>query len=446
MRLSEVKNLVNGKLLGNDLELSSISINTKTLVKGDLYIAIKGRNFDGHAFIDEAIAAGTIAVLVARKIKTKIPQIIVKDTRIALAKLAGAWKLKHNIKTIAVTGSNGKTTVKEMIVAILGIKAKILFTQGNLNNDIGVALTLMKLQDAHKYAVIEIGANHVGEIAYSSNYVQPDIAVITNAKEAHLTGFCNLAGIAKAKGEIIQSLGKNGIAVLNRDDEFYSFWLNLVANRQVVSFGLNAASDIKAEDIVFFRPDNKFLTQFKLVVAGNKISLKLCLAGKHNVINALAATASCLCMGIGLAQIQQGLENLHTVTGRLQFLTGKLGNIIIDDTYNANPDSFQAALKVLTQIQGQSWVVLGALGEMGVDSLKIHKELGKLIKSMGVVRLLAIGSDAKAGVKSFGKGGTFFNTQAELITILKQELKGNETLLIKGSRTQKMENIVSELI
>jgi len=447
MLLSEIAAHVNGDLSGKDVEISAVSIDTRTLTKGDLYIAIIGQVFDGHVFMDKSEQAGASAVLVEKEVNTKLPQIRVKDTHKALAELAAAWKNQANVKSIAVTGSNGKTTVKEMIAAILEINASVLFTKGNLNNDIGVPLTLLKLNQQHQYAVIEMGANHAGEIEYSAHYTQPDVAVISNVGAAHIEGFGSLEGIARAKGEIIQSLSSEGVAILNRDDEFYTLWLEIAEDRKVVSFGLNKAAEIRAEEIISGLVNSEFLTRFKLITTtSGELEIQLKLAGQHNVSNALAAAASCMQMGIGLQQIKQGLENLKPVTGRLQPLVGEQGSLIIDDTYNANPSSVKAALEVLLQCEGEPWVVLGALGEMGIDSLKIHKELGELIKSKNVVRLLTIGSDAESTSNMFGRGATFFSSQQALITTLKQEIKGNESILIKGSRAQKMENVVAALV
>ncbi len=446
MLLSEISACVKGVLLGEDIKISSISIDTRTLLKEDLYIAIKGDNFDGHSFIDDAEMAGANAVLVEQKLATKLPQIVVKNSLLALAELAGTWKKKAAVKTIAITGSNGKTTVKEMIAAILGLASNVLYTQGNLNNAIGVPLTLLKLHEQHQYAVIEAGANHAGEIAYSCAYVQPDVAIINNVGSAHIEGFGSIEGVAKAKGEIIQSLGTEGVAVLNRDDAFYDYWLGMAAGRKVVTFGMNQAADFSAQQIHCKIIDNEFETYFKLITATGKITIQLKLAGQHNVMNALAAAASVVQLGVGLEQIKQGLERLKPVTGRLQPLAGKHGGLIIDDTYNANPNSVKAALKVLIESGGEPWVVLGALAEMGSNSLNAHKELGYLIKSMNVVRLLTIGSDAELTSSSFGKGATFFSSQEKLTAFLNNTLKGCESVLIKGSRSQKMEKVVAQLV
>ncbi len=446
MLLSDISQYVDGVLLGEDRKISSVSIDTRTLNKDDLYIAIKGQNFDGHTFIEKAEKAGASAVLVDHKTATLLPQMIVKETHLALAELAAAWKNKALIKTFGVTGSNGKTTVKEMLAGILSVNANVLFTQGNLNNDIGVPLTLLKIHEDHQYAVIEMGANHVGEIEYSSYYAKPDVAVITNAGAAHIEGFGSLEGIAKAKGEIIESLGEKGVAVINQDDAFFPLWMKIAGDRKKLTFGMKKSADIYAQDVALKVENETFVTQFVLTTATDNITIKLHLAGQHNVMNALAAAACCISIRISLQQIKQGLEEIKPVTGRLQPMLSKKGNLIIDDTYNANIDSFKVALNVLKQCDGEHWVVLGAIGEMGEESENIHKQLGNLLKSMNVARVLAIGSDAESSVEVFGKGATFFSSQKQMIAALNNELIGNETVLIKGSRAQKMEKIVAAIV
>jgi UDP-N-acetylmuramoyl-tripeptide--D-alanyl-D-alanine ligase len=347
---------------------------------------------------------------------------------------------------VGITGSNGKTTVKEMVAAILAVNAPVLFTQGNLNNDIGVPLTLLRLNEQHRYAVIELGANHAGEIAYTSTYTQADVVIITNAGGAHLEGFGSLEGVASAKGEIIETLKKDGIAVINQDDDYFDYWKSVAGNRQIISFGLNERADVTAKTIATEIRNNTFVTTFDLVTALGTIAIILELAGQHNVVNALAATAASLALGLNLKQIKQGLESVKPVTGRLQPLVSRLGNIVIDDTYNANSASLKAGLDVLANFTGKPWLVLGAFGELGPDSPKIHEEMGTFIKDIGVVRLLAVGEDSRNTVQAFGTGATFFEKQQDLIDVLKQELTGDETILIKGSRAQHMENVVAALV
>ena len=450
MMLSEIAACVQGKLVGEDGAISSVSIDTRAIKPGQLYIAIKGHNFDGNDFVAEAEQAGAGAAIVHQGVTAMIPHIIVDDTRLALAELAGAWRKKTSVSTVGITGSNGKTTVKEMVAAILSssdpAQGNTLFTQGNLNNDIGVPLTLLRLNEQHRYAVIEMGANHPGEIEYTSQYAQADVAIITNVGPAHIEGFGSVDGVAKAKGEIIQTLKQDGVAVLNHDDAYFDYWKSVAGTRKVMSFGMDERADVTAHSAKTEVIDNTFATTFELVTAKGALPVKLKLAGRHNVVNALAAAAACSALGIDLQQIKQGLESVQPVTGRLQPLVSRLGNIVIDDTYNANSASLKAGLDVLTNCDGKRWLVLGAFGELGPESPKIHEEMGELIKSSGVVRLLAVGSDARNTVKVFGKGATFFDTQNDLIEVLKRELKGDEVILVKGSRAQRMENVAAALV
>ena len=446
MMLSEITACVNGELVGEDLSISSVSIDTRAIKPGLLYVAIKGHNFDGNDFVAEAEQAGAVAAIVHQGVDATVPHIVVGDSRLALAELAGAWRKKASVSVVGVTGSNGKTTVKEMAAAILSVNGDTLFTQGNLNNDIGVPLTLMGLNEQHRYAVIEMGANHPGEIEYTSQYAQADVAIITNVGAAHIEGFGSVDGVAKAKGEIIQTLKQDGVAVLNRDDAYFDYWQSVAGTRKVISFGLDQLADVTAHSVKTEIIDHAFVTGFSLVTAASELTVKLKLAGKHNVVNALAATAACLALGIDLKQVKQGLESVKPVTGRLQPLVSRLGNIVIDDTYNANSASLKAGLDVLANCGEKRWLVLGAFGELGPESQKIHEQLGEMIKSSGVERLLATGSDARNTVKVFGKGAAFFDTQDELIEVLKQELKGDEAILIKGSRAQRMENVAAALV
>ncbi len=446
MMLSEIAACVQGELVGEDVVISSVSIDTRAIKPGQLYIAIKGHNFDGNEFVAEAVQAGAVAAIVHQDITSTVPHVVVDDTRLALAELAGAWRKKASVSVVGVTGSNGKTTVKEMVGAILSVNGNTLFTQGNLNNDIGVPLTLLRLNDQHRYAVIEMGANHPGEIEYTSQYAQADVAIITNVGAAHIEGFGSVDGVAKAKGEIIQSLRLDSVAVLNRDDVYFDYWNSVAGTRKVISFGIDDRADVTAHSIKTEVIDNAFATTFELVTGKGELTVKLRLAGRHNVINALAAIAACLALDINLQQIKQGLESVKPVTGRLQPLVSRLGNIVIDDTYNANSASLKAGLDVLSNCDGRRWLVLGAFGELGPESPKIHEQMGELIKSSGVVRLLAVGADALNTVKAFGEGATFFDSQNDLIEVLKQELKGDEVILVKGSRAQRMENVVAALV
>ena len=451
MMLSACAAIVQGKLIGKDVALTGVSIDARVIKPNQLYIAIKGHNFDGNDFVEQAEKAGAIAAIVHEGVSTLLPHIVVEDTRVALARLAGAWRVslsenENSLSIVGVTGSNGKTTAKEMVAAILGVKDAVLFTQGNLNNDIGVPLTLFRLTEQDRYAVIEMGANHIGEIAYTSHFAKADVVIITNAGAAHLEGFGSLEGVAKAKGEIVETLGEDGVAVLNRDDGYFNYWKSVAGNRKIISFGLSEEADVTAKVTKIGIKNNSFVSTFDLFTAQGTAEVNLKLAGQHNVLNALAAAAATLALGIDLAQVKAGLEGIKPVVGRMQPLVGRLGSTVIDDTYNANSDSLRVGLDVLSQLEGRHWLVLGAFGELGPQSAKIHKGIAEVIKSSGVNRLFAVGADTKNTVQAFGLGATFYEKQEDLIAELKQEIRGDEVILIKGSRAQRMENVAAALV
>jgi UDP-N-acetylmuramoyl-tripeptide--D-alanyl-D-alanine ligase len=447
MRLSELSRIVAGALHGADVEFASVSIDTRTLQPGDLFIAIGGQRFDGHEFIEAAASAGACAVLVERPVETSLPQVQVADARIALGLLGAAWRQVYPARVLGLTGSNGKTTAKEMIAAILGVNDAVLSTRGNLNNDLGVPLTLLRLTAEHRYAVIEMGANHLGEIEYVAGLAKPDAALITNAGSAHLEGFGSRDGVARGKGEIIASLGADGVAILNADDVYFDKWKAMAGDRPVLSFGFGDAADVRglADSVQSVGGADGFQTRFELEYLGVRHALSLNLAGRHNIANALAAAASCLALGVDFAQIAEGLSRVQPVAGRIQPLRAGNGALLINDTYNANPSSFKAALDVLLELPGEPWIALGAFGELGETSGNLHTELGLLAKSSGVARLYATGSNADLAVDAFGAGAKFFASQEELIKQLQEELRGDIALLVKGSRSQHMERVIEAL-
>lgn len=438
--------LQGGALIGADIVITRACIDTRSILTGDLYIAIKGESLDGHDFIVQAEKFGASAFIVNKEVATALPQIVVKDTRLALAELAGLMRDKTTAKVCAITGSNGKTTVKEMVGAILAVQASVLLTPGNFNNDIGVPLTLLKLNEAHQFAVIEMGANHQGEIAYSCQWAKPDVAVITNVGAAHIEGFGSLDGVATAKSEIIQSLSNNGIAVLNADDDFFSKWLKIAGKRRVVSFGFAEMAEVRGENIKVALSHAECKTQFDLLVGSERVRISLLLAGEHNVLNALAASAVCLSLGIDLRQISQGLQAVRSVSGRLQFFESEGGFKVINDSYNANPASLNVALDVLKNCSGELWLALGAFGELGAESVQQHNALVKNIKQAGVTRLFVIGADAKNMGQVFGDGAEYYDLQEDLIAAIKKSITKDVVLLIKGSRVQKMEVVVNALM
>lgn len=445
MMLSEVKNVVHGRQIGMDVSFSSVSIDTRTLQRGDFFVAIEGERFDANKFVEQAETFGAVAAMVGREVETNLPTVIVDDTRLALGQLAGEWRNRANIPLIGVTGSNGKTTVKEIIAAILGVKHSVLATRGNLNNDIGVPLTLFGIEVGHQFAVVEMGANHAGEIAYTSSLARPDVAVITNAGSAHLEGFGSIEGVARAKGELLAALKPNGTAVLNADDDYLSMWRQIARDKKVITFGLSEQAMVRGNLGSMSVQDACLKSSFEISYRGADYSMSIPLAGLHNIGNALAATAACRALGISMQEIRAGLEAMEPVPGRLQVMKGHKGELIINDTYNANPSSTDAALDVLTDLPGQPWVVLGAFAEMGEESPEWHAKVGRQAKQKGAKRLFATGDNADRTVQSFGAGGEYFRTQAELIEALAKAVNENAVVLVKGSRGQRMEKVVEAL-
>ena len=421
MKLTELSRIVAGQCLGADVTFAAVSIDTRTLKPGDLFIAISGVRFDGHDFVAQAVEKGASAALVEHALDIDLPQVVVADCRRALGQLGAAWRDARSAKVVGVTGSNGKTTAKEMIGAILGVHGPVLKTRGNLNNDLGVPLTLIELQSEHRYAVIEMGANHAGEIAYVAGLAKPDVGLITNAGAAHLEGFGSREGVARAKGEMITALGAQGVAVLNADDDFIGLWRELAANRRVITFGFGDSAEVRGltASVKVCHGESGFQTSFDYCHGGQTHAIRLGVAGRHNVANALAAIAVSLALEIDPAQIAEGLSRVTPVAGRMQPVFAENGTLLINDTYNANPSSFQAALDVLCEMPGQPWVVLGTFGELGEDSAELHAELGRQARAKGVVRLFATGPFAERAVETFGAGAVYYAEQAQLIEQLK---------------------------
>lgn len=445
LSLSETSRIVGGCMAGADVSFSSVSIDTRRLRQGDLYIAIVGENFDAHEFIETAASRGAVAAIVERETDIELPKVLVGNTRIALGSLAREWRNRCGTPVVGVTGSNGKTTVKELIAAILGVDGQVLYTQGNLNNDIGVPLTLLRLNEDMQYAVIEMGANHHGEIAYTSSLTGPDVAVITNAGSAHLEGFGSVTGVAKAKGELVENLGDGGIAVLNVDDRFFGFWKQLAGTNRVIGFGLGSQADVRATDIEMNCSLAGFNNRFTMCYKGTETPINLRLAGQHNVCNAMAAAGAVLALGVSTEQIKEGLENAMPMRGRMQPVAGRCGSLLIDDTYNANPSSFDAAIDVVSQLNGELCVILGGFAELGDSSHELHEKVGRYARKCGVSHLLATGPDAVDAVNAFGDGAFFFSNQQDLIEASSAMLKRNVIVLVKGSRSQKMERVIEAL-
>ncbi len=442
--LSEVAPALNATLLGDDVKFTGCNTDTRQITPGTIYVALRGENFDGHKFVSAAQENGASAVIVEQVVADcNLPCLCVADTRKALGSLAKFWLERFKLPLVAITGSNGKTTTKEMLRAIFAQDSgeNVLANQGNFNNDIGVPLTLFNLNSKHQQAVIEMGANHAGEIDYLTQLASPNVATITQCAPAHLEGFKTIKGVALAKGEIFSNLQADGIAVINNDDDYAELWRDLAAPHTISTFAIKNPADVMATQIQL----NTASSNFNLKTPNGDITIHLPLPGQHNIMNALAASACALASGCSLNTIKNGLETMQSVKGRLQLCKGINDSTIINDTYNANPTSLNAALMVLQQSNAPRLLVLGDMNELGSQSVEFHQQAGKQAREFGVESLLTIGELSKNAADSFGEGAKHFEQHADLINYLKQGLPINATILVKGSRGMKMETIVNSL-
>ncbi|WP_341502924.1 UDP-N-acetylmuramoyl-tripeptide--D-alanyl-D-alanine ligase [Gallaecimonas sp. GXIMD4217] len=445
LTLSEIAQALGGTLSGDDKSITAVSTDGRTLKGGELFVALVGERFDAHDFIDQVQAAGAAALLVSKDVDSALPQIRVQDTRLALG-LLGQYVRDRVAPTVAaLTGSCGKTTVKEMLAAILGQQAPVLYTAGNFNNDIGVPLTLLRLEPEHRFAVMELGANHEGEIAYTAALVRPRVALVNNVAAAHLEGFGTLSGVARAKGEIYGALDRDGIAVVNLDDDFAQDWLGRLQDREVLTFGQRPDADIRAEQVLT-RDDG--CSQFKLVLKQQSVAVSLPLPGRHNVANALAAAAMAHALGVTPALIASGLATVKPVPGRLNVLPlGERGRLI-DDTYNASVGAVMAAIDLLAGYGGRRVLVLGDLGELGEKARHYHAELGRYAKEKGIDNLLTQGVLSQAASDAFGLGAGHFDDKETLVTRLEALLADEQqpiSILVKGARSARMEAVVEKV-
>lgn len=435
-----------GKHLGCDyqgpaLAVTGAAIDSRKLKKGDLFIALPGSQVDGHDFLAHAREAGAVAALVSKPVNDPLPQLLVKDAVAAFGKLATFWRQQSPAKVIAITGSNGKTTLKEMISAMLAQQHHVIATQGNLNNELGVPLTLCRLKSQHQYAVIEMGANHHGEIEKLVAMAQPQVAIINNVAAAHLEGFGSLEGVAKAKGEIYTGLAADGVAVVNADMPYQAIWQPLIGDRQTLTFGLENNADVTALDCQTTPVGSHFMVQLD----GVNHFVSLPLPGRHNVANALAAMTVCHALGIEPSAMIKGLASIKAVPHRLQLRPTKQQALLIDDTYNANPGSFGQALQTLKSFPGQRWLVLGDFGELGPDSQQIHQQMGRDAKTAEVHRLLTVGIQSAEAAAQFGDNAEHFADRDSLQSYLQQNLQAGVTCLIKGSRFMQLDKLADAL-
>lgn len=436
--------VLGGAAAGADVSFRSVSTDTRTLEPGALYVALKGENFDGHDFIAGAAAKGAAAALVSRAATMSLPTISVPDTRLGLGQLARYWRAQFKIPVIGVTGSNGKTTVKNMLAAILGEAGETLATAGNLNNDIGMPLTLLKLRATHRFAVIEMGMNHAGEIDYLTHLCRPTIALINNAAPAHLAGLGSVGGVARAKGEIFAGLGDDGIAIVNADDAFHDFWRDLAAPRRVMTFGMLNDADVRAR----YQTGSQG-ARVTLTTPTGEIGVTLKLIGRHNALNAAAAACAAIAAGASPTHIRTGLEKLVPAPGRLEVKVGLNAARVIDDTYNANPASVAVALDVLADFAGERVLVFGDMGELGDTAEAAHRDVGQAARAAGVKTLYATGALSKFAIAAFGAesgfGGHHFADREALVAALVPQLHADMIVLVKGSRSAGMEKVVAAL-
>jgi UDP-N-acetylmuramoyl-tripeptide--D-alanyl-D-alanine ligase len=444
MPLSEAARVLGGELMGEDSNFVGVSSDSRSIAPGELFVALKGENFDGHAYVAEVLGKGAAGALVdsdwAAAQGAGLPVVAVDDTRGALGRLAADWRRRFRIPIIGVTGSNGKTTVKEMIAAILAAQHGAddrLATAGNFNNDIGLPLTLLRLRAHHRAAVIEIGMNHPGETAELAAICAPDVALINNAQREHQEFMKSVAAVAEEHGAVIAALSADGIAVINADDEFADYWRGVAAARGIWDFGLDFPAAVAGR----CRMEGDGMN-LDVATPEGRVSVRLAVIGIHNARNALAATAAAMVAGAGLDAVRRGLESFLPVKGRLQIKHGMAGATVIDDTYNANPDSVSAAIDVLASFPGRRILVLGDMGEVGDKAGQYHDEVGGHAKSMGIERLLALGDNAVAAVHNFGEGADHFVRVEDLVAALRPELAAGVTVLVKGSRFMRMERVV----
>jgi len=443
LSLAEIAEHLGATLLGEDFLVTQVSSDSRAVTEHALFVALKGDHFDGHNFVGSAIEKGVKAILVERELPVNVSQIVVANTQHAMGALGAYVREKLAPTCVAITGSNGKTSVKEMVATILSQQYQVLYTAGNFNNEIGVPLTLLRLQAGDQFGVFELGANHAGEIDYTSNLVKPSVAMVNNVASAHLEGFGSLAGVAKAKSEIFNHVKTGGTAVINADDAFSAVMQAAANHLTQISFAIDSPADVKASAL---QADQSGRYCFELCYGEQKQTVLLPLAGRHQVLNALAASSICLALGLPLSQICQGLRVLQPVKGRMQPTT--LGRVtLIDDSYNANPASVGAALDWLKEIHGDRCLVLGDLGELGDNAALLHAQLGADAKEKGVDALFCIGELSQAASVAFGS--EHHNDVNELINklvIYINRTSEDVTLLVKGSRSARMERVVDALI
>lgn len=441
MKLSEAAQALQTVHHGEDITFTGCSTDSRKVIQGSLFIALKGERFDGHDFITDAYESGASASLTEIDDPDFAPMIVVDNTLRAMGSLAGNWRGRFEIPLVTITGSNGKTTVKEILLSILQQKAPVLATQGNLNNEIGVPLTLFGMDSEHAWAIVEMGANHAGEIARMTRIARPTVALITQCAPAHLEGFGSIEGVARAKSEIYEGLDDKGIAIINADDDYAGFWSGRTRTLRQLSFGLEQEADLCARSI---RSTDQGMG-FDLCLPGDEFYVDLPLPGRHNVANALAAAACACALDIEPHLIRTGLERMSGVKGRLEKRLGINRSTLINDTYNANPASLRVALDYLKDCPGEHWLVLGDMGELGESGRSLHAAAGEQARQAGVEHLFTIGELSRSASGAFGSNARHYEDIDSLIADLKREIRSSVTLLVKASRAMHLEQVITAL-
>jgi len=450
--LAEFARAMHGTLAGADAPFGGVSTDSRSIAAAELFVALAGPRFDAHDFVAAAAARGAAGAVVSRRLATALPQIVVADTLRALKDAAAAWRAQFALPVVAVAGSNGKTTSKELVAAMLGGMGPCHATRGNLNNHIGVPLTLLALEPQHRAAVVEIGANCAGEIAALVPLVRPTVGLVTNAGAEHLEGFGDLDGVARAEGELFAGLEPDATAVINADDRYAPLWRAQSRAARSLSFGLAPGADFRAEGLVTrvlagrgAAGGPELVQEFTLVTPSGRVAARLALAGRHNVVNALGAAAAAHAAGADLDAIAAGLARMRPVAGRLQLVAAHGDALLLDDSYNANPSSLTAGLEVLAGLPGQRWLVLGDMAELGAHAGAAHVAAGREARAAGVTRLFALGALTGDAVEAFGTGGEWFPEAQALAARVRPLLAPGITVLVKGSRLNRLERVVAAL-
>ena len=442
--LGELARVLGATLVGPDRDFAGVSTDTRSLEPGQLFVALRGPNFDGHAFVAEAQRRGAAGFVLDTAPAAELPWLRVPDTLVALGGIAADWRSRFDVPVVAVTGSYGKTTVKEMMAAIARSRGEILATRGNMNNEIGLPLTLFGLAREHRAAILELGANRGGEIARMAAICRPSVSIVTAAGPVHLEGFGSVEGVARGKGEIFAGLPADGVAVINADDPFAPLWREIAGSRRQLTFGLTSDAEFRAEAVRQSLDAAGPVLEFRLVTPDGAADARIALPGRHNALNALAAAAATWAAGWSLDEIVTGLAAVAGAKGRMSLRKARSGALLIDDTYNANPIALEAAIDYATALPGETWLVLGDMLELGPEAAELHAAAGRYARGRGVVRLYALGAESAAAVEAFGAGRHFEDAEA-LAAALEKDLPADVNLLVKGSRSMRLEAVVERL-